>query len=363
MKIDKDAAATIIRHEAKSSKPPDPKWVKKVEKLSQLCAEGVSCTHIAFLGTSILAKSVSRNADLFAIKPDHEPDNPNSYSARSLCHGVLVPLSAELGFNIGVTGREPLNNQPYFRMTRLGDDTPVHRGARAAFDYMVSLIQELDKLKNENDARKALRAFIAVRSKHQPRYSDYDEKAVLTPDRLVAVITAFVKENSEGGRRAQAIVAGLLDVFAGTDRVDSGRINDPSRHYPGDVCIRSAVNKDAWEKAFEVRDKPVSENDVHIFGKKCVDMGVREVSVVMVSEKQQRLNEQALTDWAYGFGIGMTLFHGWSEFVNQVLFWSSEAKPLAANQVLRLIHERLVSVEASPESVSRWQTLISGEKK
>jgi hypothetical protein len=45
-----------------------------------------------------------------------------------LCHSVLVPLSAELGFSLGVTGREPLNNQPYFRMTRLDDGTPVHAG-------------------------------------------------------------------------------------------------------------------------------------------------------------------------------------------------------------------------------------------
>ena len=54
---------------------------------------------------------------------------------------MLVPLSAELGFNIGVTGREPLNNQPYFRMTRLGDDTPVHEKGRAAFAFMLELVE------------------------------------------------------------------------------------------------------------------------------------------------------------------------------------------------------------------------------
>jgi hypothetical protein len=63
----------------------------------------------------MLAKSVNHEADLFAIKPDHAPDNPLAFSARTLCHGIIVPLSAELGISIGVTGREPLNNQPYFR--------------------------------------------------------------------------------------------------------------------------------------------------------------------------------------------------------------------------------------------------------
>src|SRR5690606_2457501 len=105
--------------------------------------------HIAFLATAMLAKAVDRRADLFAIKPTHAPGNLNAFSARTLCHSVIVPLAAELGFSIGVTGREPLNNQPYFRMTRLGDDTPVHPGGRAAFDYMVELVRELTALKDE----------------------------------------------------------------------------------------------------------------------------------------------------------------------------------------------------------------------
>lgn len=287
MKIDKDKAIALVRQEASLCKDGqvDPAWVDKIEHLSRLCAEGMSSTHLAFLVTAMLAKSVNTDADLFAIKPKLEPDNANAYSARNLCHGVIVPLSAELGFSIGVTGREPLNNQPYFRMTRLGDDTPVHPGGRAAFDYMVSLVDELNKMKKEGQAREALRAFIYVRKKYQPRYTDHDESSTVTVEQLVIVVDKFVKENSEGGRRAQAVVAGIMDVFCGGDaRVESGRINDPSRHYPGDVCVRSS-NDESWEKAFEVRDKPVSINDVQIFGKKCIDMAVREVSLVMVSDR------------------------------------------------------------------------------
>jgi hypothetical protein len=65
-----------------------------------------------------LPKSVNRKADLYAIKPTHAADNENAFSARTLCHSVIVPVAAELGISLGVTGREPLNNQPYFRMTR-----------------------------------------------------------------------------------------------------------------------------------------------------------------------------------------------------------------------------------------------------
>lgn len=364
MKISDARAAEVMREEASRVEPGpvDPEWVRKVEHLSRLCENGVSKTHIAFLGTAMLAKSVNRNADLFAIKPEHAPDNPNAFSARILSENVLVPLSAELGISLGVTGRQPLNNQPYFRMTRLDDGTPVHRGSRAAFDYMIGLVRELQDLTDEAQAREALRAFIAVRLRYQPRYTDHEGEVLLSPEQLANAIRRFVSAASDGGRRAQAVVAGLMDVVAGPERVDSGRINDPSRKYPGDVCLRAASDPSMWEKAIEVRDKPVSISDVQIFGKKCVDMGVREAALVMVSERQLPLDTAALSRWAEGFGIGLTLFFGWDSFVDQALFWSEPPKPLAASRAVGFIHHRLVSVEASPDAVAQWQSFArSGE--
>jgi hypothetical protein len=106
---------------------------QKVEHLSQLCEQkGASKTHIAFLGTAMLAKAVDQQADLFAVKPEHAQGNANAFSARSLAEKVLVPVAAEFGVSLGVTGREPLNNQPYFRMTRLDDGTPVRKGPNQA---------------------------------------------------------------------------------------------------------------------------------------------------------------------------------------------------------------------------------------
>lgn len=361
MKIDDAKAASVVREEAAAidkGDAIDAAWAAKIEKLSELCAES-SKTHIAFFGTVVIAKSVNRDADLFAIKPEHARDNPSSFSARILSENVLVPLSAELGFNIGTTGRQPLNNQPYFRMTRLGDNTPVHRKSLPAFTYMTELVKEVSALKDEAEARAALRAFIAVRKGYQLRYKDKSGDATITPEQLATAVAGFVSANSEGGKRAQAIVAGLMDVFAGVDRVESGRINDPSRKYPGDVCVR-AEGSEIWEKAIEVRDKPVSANDVQIFAKKCVDMGVREAAVVMVADKQEKLDAAALNAWATDFGVGLTLFHGWPDFIDQVLFWSKLPKPDAASEALGLIHDRLIIVEATPEAVVLWDEMTSG---
>jgi SacI restriction endonuclease len=359
MRIDKTQAIALVRQEAAFAVkgPVDAAWNTKIEKLSRLCEEGVSKTHIAFLGTEIIAKSMDKDVDLYAIKPEHAKNNPNAFSARTLCHSVLVPLAAEIGINLGVTGREPLNNQPYFRMTRLGDDTPVHAGGRAAFTFMLELVKELQALKTEAEAQQALRAFISVRRKYQPRYAAPAGESNVTPEQLTTAIKAFVAEDSEHGKRAQAVVAGLMDVFAGVERVESGRINDPSRKYPGDVCVRSASDPDIWDKAMEVRDKPVAASDIQIFAKKCVDMAVREAAVVMAAEQQSRLNVETLGAWAAEFGIGLTLFHGWDSFVEQTLFWADLPKPDAANKAVGFIHERLLGVEAAPSSVALWDQL------
>lgn len=81
-----------------------------------------------------------------------------------------------------------------------------------------------------------------------------------------------------------------------------------------------AEDPEKLEQAFEVKDKPMSESEVRIFGKKCVDMGVREAATVMVADGQPMLDAQGIVAWASTFGIGVTLFYGWPSLVVQVLF-------------------------------------------
>lgn len=368
LKINRKTAEAILREEAAAAAAGsvDPGWEARVERLSELCGGKAPKTHIAFLGAEMLAKAVDARADLRAIKPDHDPSNPNAFSARGLCHEVLVPLSAELGFSLGVSGREPLNNQPYFRMTRLGDGTPVRARGRAPFDYVVGLVDELQELDSAG-ARRALRAFVAVRRRHQRRYGEAGEAGAATPAALFAAVRALVSADSEGGRRAQAAVAGLLDVVAGSGRVESGRINDPSRHYPGDVAVLAAEvgegGPEAYEKAFEVRDKPVRFSDVALFGRTCVDRGVREAAMVLVSDAQPPIDEEEVRRWAEGLGVSVTLFVGWDGFVGQCLFWASPPQPQAAALAVETVRDRLIEVEASTEAVAMWDSLTSNGRR
>ncbi len=309
----------------------------------------------------MVAKSLRCDVDLFAIKPRHSPDNPRAYSARSLCHGVLVPLTQELGVNIGVTGREPLNNQPYFRMTRLGDDTPVHAGARAAFDHMVQMIKDLHELPSIESARAALAAFIAERRRHQPDYVLPASDPGIGADALHAAIHKLVRENSENGKRAQAVVAGLVDTAAGPERVESGRINDPSRRHPGDVCVRATEGRSRWEKAFEVRDKVVSISDVRLFMRKCSANGVREAVIVAVAGNQPSLDVMDLSRQAGSAGMGLTVFYGWESLTKQTLFWAAGERSTVVRRAVEFIGQRLVGVEASPAALQLWKELVEGD--
>jgi hypothetical protein len=126
--------------------------------------------------------------------------------------------------------------------------------------------------------------------------------------------------------------------------------------------VRSAEDETKWEKAFEVRDKPVTETDVRIFGKKCVDMGVREAAVLMASEAQGKLDVADLAKWADGFGLGLTLFQGCPGLVDQVLFWSELPKPVAASHAVQAIHQRLIEIEASTKALERWVQLTKPVK-
>ena len=281
----KTRAEPVVRACAEDRSAPDPDWTGRVQRLSELVEYRVSATCIAMLGTAMLAKALYHRVNLYWFKPTHVDarEKDRAYSARTLCHTVLVPLSAEYGFNLGVSGREPLNNQPFFRMERLDDGTPVNSAAQTAFDYMMELVAQVQALPDEDAARRALHAFIAVRRGYMTTYTAAREATIASPTDLLKAIEEFLLLGSAGGVHAQAVAAGVMDATFSPERVESGRINDPSRHYPGDVCIWDSPDRGRVAKAIEVRDKAVAASDVHIFARRCQTDAVKDCAVLMVS--------------------------------------------------------------------------------
>ncbi|MGH1470862.1 MAG: restriction endonuclease, SacI family [Cellvibrionaceae bacterium] len=359
MKISSHEAKDILLQEAENEKnlPIDQAWRDRIDAFSRTCEE-TSKTHIAFLGTALLAKCVNLAIDAYSVKAGDDSDG--AYSARGLAHGVLVPQAPRLNINLGVTGREPLNNQPYFRIKRITRDVPVRGNAQIAIDSLIDLLEIINTISSQEDARNALRAFIHIRRQYSPSYAALDDNApTITLDELIGAVSQFVSENSEGGKRAQAVVAGLLDLYAGPDRVLSGRINDPDRHLPGDVGIRKKDNPEEWEKVFEVRDKSVSSEDVYLFVQKATENNVSEAAVISAHASQDKLNINDIKTWAKERNVTITFYLGWHDFINQVVFWSEVPHLEGLKIIPKLVYERLIEIEASEEAVKKWVSIFN----
>ncbi|MEM8625807.1 MAG: restriction endonuclease, SacI family [Pseudomonadota bacterium] len=353
IRIDRNRATLLLFKEAARAAAGyvDPAWKARIATFSEACDQG-SKTHIAFLGTAILAKICAPKVDVFAIKAEAGPD---AYSARGLCHGVLVPNAPELDINLGVTGREPLNNQPYFRSLRVAHDMPVRSTARPLIEQLCEILETLS-IASPDEARQALRAFIVVRRKFGARYSERRIAEGATPEALVAAIKSFLAEATDGGRRAQAVVAGLMDVFASRARVLCSRVNDPSRTRPGDVVV---LDGERIERCFEVRDKPVSREDLYHFVTKVAEGGHGEAVMVAVGQAQGEVPIEEVRHWSRERGVALTVFFDWEDLARQALLWSSKPTLEAAAAAPDAIRQRLEELEVEPASVNGWTDRFS----
>lgn len=366
VRIDKKRADEILKEEAKKEKEGfdvPPKWEQLITEFSVACDDS-SKTHIAFLGTALLAKATNINVDPFSVKASDSSEG--AYSARGLGHGVLVPNAPLLDIHLGVTGREPLNNQPYFRIKRATTEIllPLIRGhAEGVVRLLVDMLEHISHFDTPETARDALRAFIRVRRRYKPEYkTSFGTTSVLSIDRFIISVEKFVLDNAEGGKRAQAIAAGLMDLFSGDEqRVESGRINDPDRHLAGDVGVFALMNDGQyiWERVFEVRDKPVSEEDIVLFAQKCAIDGIERAAVLAVSQNQKPLDLKQAIKWSKEKGISLTVFTEWRPFIEQVFFWCHKRMDESLNIAYRRIRARLIEVEVSPQAIELWDDLLA----
>ena len=194
---------------------PD-EWERRVTLISEAPAK----TYMPMLGTALLARATSEWVDALALK---ESSGSHAYSARGLGHEVLVPASVEHGFDIRTTGREPLNNQPFFRYDRV--DAAERVRFPEAHRYLVECLQRVNEL-TVDEALMALATFIRIgfkRSRSITRASLEDVALGLLAS--ISAAETLLSEDVEGGRRAQAMTAATFDVVFGAERVRTRLVN------------------------------------------------------------------------------------------------------------------------------------------
>lgn len=359
--IDNLAALNVLREEerlARMGKGIDKDWAERVKSLRQSC-EGKSKTMIAMLGTALLAKATDLRADVFALKSSAGTEG--AYSARRLCKDVLAANAPALNIDLGVTGREPLNNQPFFGKMRVAKGMNVHRASQPRLDELIAHLEVAGKLPTKEAARIALRSFLYVQKRTRKIHPVGDmDGDVLSPEQCTMHIGMFVAQDSESGNRAQAVTAGILEVLA-PNKVMVSRIHDPDRRFPGDVVICNGET-DEIEKSFEVRDKPVSLADIQHAVQKGVKCGVHRIGILAIAAKQEALPVEEACRWAWDeHRAVLEVFTSWESFFQGVAFWSSCTTSHLPGQAFRTVAQYLDKLEVSPEGIDLWMSVLESE--
>ncbi|MER6593367.1 restriction endonuclease, SacI family [Micromonospora purpureochromogenes] len=349
--IDKDAAWQQLNRAiewARSDRPVPEHWVAVTRVMDQAAYK----TYTPALGTALLARAVDPSADPLSIKSGYADD---TYSLRSLCHGVLVPAAKDYGFSLRSSGREPINNQPFFRYNHMSEIDKVLKAARSQLDLLRHSLTELAS-QSQDDALAGLAAFLRVRFEATDQALKLDLPELEVPlDQLISLIDSFLGENVDRPKRTQALAAAAFDLIF--EKVGSRRLNDPSRDFPGDV---QAYHGSQPIMSAEVRAKLVQESDVRGYVEALRRAGISRGFIVVLHPTHEPLDRRHLAQWAWSVHrVVLTIIEATSELAQSVLAWADKPVEKLLTEFPERVERRLVEIEAADSSRMRWAELTT----
>jgi hypothetical protein len=350
IRLDYDVSTVRFEEALKLARSDDPLpqgWLDRASKVS----ESPSRTFIAMLGTALLAKATDPRVDPFALKTRAFP---TAYSARALCKDVLVPCAVEAGVHIGTTGREPLNNQPFFRHECVGPEMRVRPSVRPHLNYLCECLAAMEKL-DRPQALKALAAFLRVRLQQGPATAaPLRVERTLGVAELIAAVSRFISEDPENGKRGQALVAAALDLVF--QDVRTTRVYDPSRHWPGDVVV---FEDSAMTLSVEVKQRPATVTEIIQFAARCAEMGVHRAIAAMLHPEQPLLEIDELREEAWRrHAVHLSVLEGAAATLVSSLTWTRQPLWAALGAFPQLMASRLQELEASADGQAQWASLF-----
>lgn len=321
-------------------------WLERTQRVSEARAR----SYVPMLGTALLAKATDDRVSALALK---ENASHNAYNARGPGHEVLVPRCVAEGISLRTTGREPLNNQPFFRYDRVTKTMKVKSTYQDDFDYLVDTLEQVDFLRGE-DALNAFAAFLRVRLLDPASSGVPAITAVAgSGDAVARLAAAHAAENSEGGRRGQALVAAALDLLS--DQVVTRRVNDPSADTPGDVIVGGAESGIVRE----VKQRYIADHEIRQLVDRAADGGWTKVAVDAFVEDHPSLDVDALREYAAARGILLDVEHDAASLIRRCIASSplpaSEAARTFATQYAR----RMTELECDINAVQHWVAAAS----
>jgi hypothetical protein len=348
--VDQEQARAVLEEAAlwaASERKVPAEWTEWAHRIDT----SPSKTFTVALGTALLAKATNPGVDVLALKATSGAD---AYSARSVGHGVLVPGAIQYGYDLRATGREPLNNQPFFRYDRIDEIDRIHASARPHLPDLIAACQAINRL-DARQASAALAAFLRVRMEaaNDRRAIDLRGSGLSMSD-LIDKTEGFITSNPEGGRRGQAFVAAAFDLAS--PNVRSSRVNDPSRRMPGDVQL---LVRGVPVLAVEVRQKVVSHEETMHFAESLRKGQVATGLVAMLDPGQDELDgRRVLDDGESLYGVFLSPAYGVRDILGTAAVWCGCSLDAVLGEFPRRMLVRLEEIEASDQALRAWGALF-----
>ncbi len=336
---------------ARADAPITSVWKGRVDRLGRV---GIK-TYVAALGAALLAKATDPRVDVLT---QDAAAGARGYSLRT-----VAELMAErnLGrFHMGATGRNPMNNRPFLGgPPRIDEFEKISRKARPAYEAYRDCLIELNRLSSDQ-AKTALVAWLRVRMDAQAAEVEERRRALnltttLGPATLIDAAERFVREDPEGGRRAQAFVAAALDCAF--DDVVLQPINDPR---PGDVQVRrgGAV---VW--IVEVKQLPVAERTAFDLAAAARAMGVHLALLVVIADRhppleRERIRRQSLRDQQVMVHVAESV----GELLGTIAMFSTTSLEQIVERLPGRYAERMREHEVSTRGRQRWAEVIAARR-
>lgn len=303
------------------------------------------------LATLLLAKATDERADTLSIKA--EANNPNAYSLRGLGHKIIVPAALEHNFSIRNTGREPLNNQPFFRYDRIDKIDRVRKSEDLS--YFLEIAKNANLL-SADEAKVALAAFLKVALDVNAKAQRVKVKTDgLTPVGVRIAAEDFLRyDATDRPQRLQAFAAACLDLLF--DEVKTRRINDPSRDFPGDV---HALKDSTVVLAMEVRGKAVSQADFFSFAHSCANTGLHRAVMFVDAPQQTNLDARAISREAGLEEVQIEVFECAADLLLSTLLWAHLPQEKAIEAFSQRLLTRLREIEVSVPTLEEWTRAVA----